>query len=249
MTHCTGCRYEYFQQPAPELNCDPYGTRLQLHCAARGPLEPDFSLEWFSSNLLRSDEPPVCVTLDPQYSTMSVEIGSGERREVLSTLLTAVIGSSHAEQCFWCAILVAGEPISTTSSNRLCMLDAAAYNSSVPGCSGITPMDLTVVCANETVPHASIHPTATLGPEHSLQQVLSMTPTSSRGSQGAGLARGLYAAVAVCVLFVVVIVLLAVVILFLCMRRECARKLSLRRGGQPVRSQEVSATMSIRGEG
>ena len=136
-------------QPTPELDCNPYGRELQLHCGLAGPLSPEFSLEWYSSNATDSGEIPLKLEHAKGYSVNSIVLDwkTGHYvRSVSSILLTGRIGEGHRGRCLWCQAKFDGI-YHTLKSNVLCIKDESYYMD-LDKCREAVIVNTSLVCAN-----------------------------------------------------------------------------------------------------
>lgn len=125
---CLECPYEYTTHPNVRLNCDPEGSRLQLHCAVRGSLTPAFQLHWYmgpragGAAVVQIDSN----TNQQDYEVNTVTLNSkGDLPEICqinSTLRTPRLTPSHANQCIWCAVEFRDLDLTLSSNDsRLCL--------------------------------------------------------------------------------------------------------------------------------
>ena len=138
-------------QPNPDLDCNPYGRELQLHCGFIGPLSPEFNLEWYSSNAMDSNEPPLKLQHADNYTVNNIvlDLKTGHYvRSVSSVLLTGQISNYHRGKCLWCQAEFQGiaHPL---KSNALCIKDEEAYFN-FDKCSDTVVVNTSLVCANVT---------------------------------------------------------------------------------------------------
>ena len=138
-------------QPNPDLECNPYGRELQLHCGFIGPLSPEFNLEWYSSNATNSSEPPLKLPDADDYTVNNIvlDLKTGHYvRSVSSVLLTGQISNHHRGKCLWCQAEFQGiaHPL---KSNALCIKDEEAYFE-FDKCSDTVIVNTSLVCANVT---------------------------------------------------------------------------------------------------
>ena len=138
-------------QPSPDLDCNPYGRELQLHCGFMGPLSPEFNLEWYSSDATDSSSPPLKLVHTDDYTVNNIvlDLKTGHYvRSVSSILLTGEIGDYHRGKCLWCQAEFRGiaHPL---KSNALCIKDEKAYLD-FDKCSDAVVVNTSLVCANVT---------------------------------------------------------------------------------------------------
>ncbi len=99
----SNCIYQYTQQPVTQLNCDPNGSRLQIHCGATGPLLPSFRIQWYRSNRSVSSTTRITSKNDCLIRNNMLDV-MDEKRSATSILLTKNIDSTMSGVCFWCQI-------------------------------------------------------------------------------------------------------------------------------------------------
>ena len=138
-------------QPNPDLDCNPYGRELQLHCGFIGPLSPEFNLQWYSSNATNKNEPPLKLQHVDDYTVNNIvlDLKTGHYvRSVSSVLLTGQISNYHRGKCLWCQAEFQGiaHPL---KSNALCIKDEEAYLN-FDKCSDTVIVNTSLVCANVT---------------------------------------------------------------------------------------------------
>lgn len=138
-------------QPTPEIDCNPYGRELQLHCGFIGPLSPEFNLKWYSSSAGDTSEPPLQLENVDDYTVNNIVLGvkSGHYvRSVSSVLLTGPIREYHRGKCLWCQAEFNGiaHPL---KSNALCIQDESRYLD-LDKCSNAVIVNTSLVCANVT---------------------------------------------------------------------------------------------------
>ena len=144
----TECQYWYVYQLPLELNCNPYGSRLQLQlqCIATGPSQPGLELQWYSSTSLGGTAAMLKPT-EKGYSIQNIVLdanGMGTASTVLQIEYTEEEGT---QPCFWCQIAVDGKP-ATVQGNTLCILDKGHY-AGMPSCTKTkVPIYTIPVCAS-----------------------------------------------------------------------------------------------------
>ena len=230
-----GCEFAFTTQPPVELSCFPYNSSLQLQCTLSSPPGTSVAISWFTGSMAIGGGVKV---------SLGAGLSLGPASSMISTGVTTT--SEHAGRCYWCEVWVGGAaPSVTILSSALCLLPETAY-------AGLTackedPANLSRVCVplpastNLQITSPSLtQPTATLPPAssgvgattvnmRSPSQTSMPSPPSSpppsrsivRGSQ-----EGLYAAVAVCIAFLLVILILLALIALLCRRRHWKRAVS-----------------------
>lgn len=139
-------------QPSQELECNPYGRELQLHCGFIGPLSPEFNLGWYSSNAEDSDEPPQQLVHGKEDYTVSnivLDMKTGHYiRSVSSVLRTGPIDDEHSGRCLWCQAEF-GDIAHPLKSNALCIQDESRY-SELDECSDAVLVNTSLICADVT---------------------------------------------------------------------------------------------------
>lgn len=119
------CLYNYTSHPMVELNCDPYGSQLQLSCAVTGPLYPQFRIQWYLSSTdytnrmsLGSSSCELNITGEVKY----------QLRSIASLSMTGPITEMYANQCIWCQVEFGELDVSQTKDgHRLCLGSADDY--------------------------------------------------------------------------------------------------------------------------
>ena len=137
-------------QPSEKLECNPYGRELQLHCGFIGPLNPEFSLQWYSSNLEDSSEPPRQLMHGKEDYTVNnivLDMKTGHYiRSVSSILRTGPIDEEHSGRCLWCQAEF-GEIAHPRRSNALCIQDESRY-AELDECSDAVLVNTSLICAD-----------------------------------------------------------------------------------------------------
>lgn len=138
-------------QPTPEIDCNPYGRELQLHCGFIGPLSPEFNLKWYSSSAKDASEPPLQLEHVDDYTVNNIvlDVKTGHYvRSVSSVLLTGPIGEYHRGKCLWCQAEFNGiaHPL---KSNALCIQDESRYLD-LDKCTNAVIVNTSLICVNVT---------------------------------------------------------------------------------------------------
>lgn len=145
-------------QPTQELDCNPYGRQLQLHCGFTGPLSPEFNLEWYSSNTTEINKLSQTSTHKNDYvvNNIVLDMKTGHHmRTVSSSLLTGPIGEEHRGKCLWCQAEFGGIALSLMS-NVLCIQDESRYTD-LAECNDAVLVNTSLICANITKEFMSQH--------------------------------------------------------------------------------------------
>ena len=139
-------------QPSQELDCNPYGRELQLHCGFIGPLSPEFNLGWYSSNAEDNSEPPqqlVHGKKDYTVNNIVLDMKTGHYiRSVSSVLRTGPIDDEHSGKCLWCQAEF-GNIAHPLKSNALCIQDESRY-AELDECSDAVLVNTSLICADVT---------------------------------------------------------------------------------------------------
>ena len=234
----TECHIRYLQQPPSVLNCNPYGSALQLQCTAIGPSSTVFNVTWYSSE--GSSSGLTQLSSEDGFSIQNVELINRDLRTSSSFLMTSIEEGDEG-LCFWCEIEY--DMQESMRSNALCILSSVEYTAMASCSQTGLPTNSTEVCANTVVAGRSvllqITPTLTESlpsmtaysmttPSAQVSMTTKMPPgdtASSSGSDDRNL-DGLYGAVATCIVFVVVIAILTLIIVILCKRKSCGNTVS-----------------------
>lgn len=146
------CTYHYMHQPSKELDCDPFGRELQLHCGFIGPLSPEFNLVWYSSNGLGGSETPQRLIHGKEDYTVNnivLDMKTGHYvRSVSSVLRTGPIGDEHSGKCLWCQAEFSGI-VHPLKSNALCIQSESRYVE-LDKCSDAVIVNTSLICADVT---------------------------------------------------------------------------------------------------
>ena len=196
------------------LECNPYENGVLLRCAVDGPVDTQFSIEWYKMGL--SDDQAVIVVGDTQVMSGSVR----------STRLLIQAGDlSGNGDAFWCQIRVYGQLLRKSSTLYVTVENWYNNVKNFEDCSFTQSLADTTnpLCVNLTV-QPIVTPTSYLriAPHAAPPIATTAMPTStSEGSSdgGSGLQTALYAVITIIAVFCIAIVTLAIAIVVLYRRK------------------------------
>ena len=166
----------FYQQPGPDLNCNPHrrgSTTLHATCFAGGPLQSSLHITWWYSKSTADGSDPLS---PPERVTgPSFRVAETRANNSLSTLLSSTLSLQVREiereaqegVCVWCQIEATGRTLVDSASNRFCVRRPRAYVS-LPSCESheVVPHTFNRVCVEELgvvqVPKSSETPRQTL---------------------------------------------------------------------------------------
>lgn len=149
------CLYEYTAHPMMNLTCDPFGSSLQLHCGMRGPLHPEFHIQWYLSSSDESAPAPVPIDDDDEdynigSSVLNV-VGDVETpmRSVTSILTTVLLADTHQEvHCIQCRVAFVDMGLSLgNEGSKICLGSAARYTALASCSADLVVKNSTALCA------------------------------------------------------------------------------------------------------
>lgn len=124
------CQFRYLQQPPTYLDCNPYGSTLQISCLAIGPLNSSLQVVWFSAHANRSSA--LHGANLAHYKVYENDPQNNERF-ISSMLKIDSVGEKEQNLCFWCQMEV-NRSLLHIPSKRLCIKEPEMY-SNFPNCS------------------------------------------------------------------------------------------------------------------